>query len=88
MKWDLVIKQRFRSYQVTAEIIETTPVSERIKISAYWGRSITLQNNRPFFVARGLRHRHWHWELIEGSVKESGFLEELLKQLEVKLRAI
>ena len=88
MKFELVIKHRFRSFQLTAEIIETTPMMERIRIKGYWQRSITLQTNRPFFVNRQLKHRRWEWDLISGSVKESGFLEELIKQLEVKLRAI
>ncbi len=88
MKFELVVKQWFRSYQITAEIIETTPVSEKIKITGYWGRSITLQNNRPFFFSRGLRHRRWDWELIEGNVKSQSFLEVLLNELELKLRAL
>lgn len=87
MKWELVVKMKYKSYQVSAEIIEATQMIEKIRITGSWGRSIVLQNNRPFFLARGLKHRRWEWDVIEGRVKYSSFVDELIRQLEVVLRA-
>jgi hypothetical protein len=88
MKWALLVKMKYKSYQVSAEIIEATQMIEKIRITGSWGRSIILQNNRPFFLARRLKHRRWEWDVIEGRVKYSSFVDEVIKQLEVVLRAL
>lgn len=77
MMFDVIIKYRYISYQLNAEIIESTAKSEKVKITGYWGRSIKLQNNRPFFVNRQLKHGRWDWELLAGSVKESGIIRRV-----------
>lgn len=87
MKWDIEVKLKYKIYKVSAEIIETTERKEKIKITGYWNRSIVLENNRNFFVAKNLKHRKWDWKVIEGNVRSASFVEELVKELEIRLRA-
>lgn len=88
MKWWLQVKLFYRTYKFQAEIIDSTNVHERIRIS---GRndSIILQNNRPFFVSKGLRHRRWLWEQVEGrTIPISSFYETITEELEKHLRQL
>lgn len=90
MKFEVIIKYRNRSYQLNVEVIKTTPTLEQILVTGYWGRSIKLQNNRPFFVNRQLKHGRWDWELLAGSVKESGIIIKVAEAIirKAKLRVI
>lgn len=52
MKWELVVKMKYKSYQVNDEIIEATQMIEKIRITGSWGRSIVLQNSPILFSKR------------------------------------
>jgi hypothetical protein len=88
MKWSLDVKMKYKSYKVEAEIIDSSPSKEKISVVGYWGRRLVLQNNRPLFIKKGLKHRRWKWEIVEGNVKYSSFIEELVKELELVLRGL
>ena len=88
MKWVVKVKLMYRTYKFNAEIIESSKTNEKIKISGR-SSSITLQNNRPFFVSKGLRHRRWDWEQVEGqTIATRSFYETLTEELERYLRSI
>ena len=53
MEWELSFKSWNRTYKLKAEIIETSKTNEIIKVSGK-SKFIVLQNDRPFFVSKGL----------------------------------
>ncbi len=88
MKWWVEVKLFYRTYKFQAEIVESTNIHERIRIIGKTS-SITLQNNRPFFVSKGLRHRRWDWEQVEGeTITTRSFYETLTEELEIYLRQL
>lgn len=88
MKWWVQVKLLYRTYKFQAEIVDSTNIHERIRISGK-SSSIILQNNRPFFVSKGLRHRRWDWEQLEGqTITTRSFYETLTEELEKHLRQL
>ena len=88
MEWELVFKSWNRIYKLKAKIIETSPTHEKIKVIGK-KRSIVLQNDRPFFISRRLRHRRWDWQQIEGDkINVRHFNEDLIQELEKHLRGL
>jgi len=88
MKWELLFKSWNRTYKLTAEIVSSTKTHEKIKVNGK-KRFIVLENDRPFFISRGLRHRRWDWKQIEGEkITTRHFNDDLLKELEIYLRKL
>jgi len=82
------VRLLYKTYRFWAEIIESTKTHEKIRISGK-SSNITLKNNRPFFISKGLRHRKWNWEQIDGrTISTRSFNETLIEELEKYLRAL
>ena len=69
-----------RYYRLIAELIYRSDQVERIRVKGR-DRSIVLQNNRPLFRSRGLKHRRPNWKLIEGTGSNAFALERIISAL-------
>ncbi|MBW0162197.1 MAG: hypothetical protein HYI21_10780 [Sediminibacterium sp. Gen4] len=69
-----------RYYRLTAEVIYRSDQVERICVKGR-DRSIVLQNNRPLFRGKGLKHRRPNWKLIEGTGNNAYALERIIAAL-------
>lgn len=69
-----------RYYRLMAELIYRSDQVERIRVKGR-DRSIVLQNNRPLFRSRGLKHRRPNWKLIEGTGSNAFALERIISAL-------
>jgi hypothetical protein len=52
------------------------------KVSAR-NRSITLQTNSAFLKSQALKYKSPYWKIIDGISPVNGFLENIIKQLEI-----
>ncbi|MDP1841829.1 MAG: hypothetical protein Q8K64_00315 [Sediminibacterium sp.] len=85
MQWVLSVQYEKKSIRLLAKQIYCSPEIELIKIAGR-NRSVTLQSNRPFYKARGLKHRRINWKLIDGTISNGKLLELIIKNVELHLR--
>ncbi len=78
--WPFSIYVDNRHYRLVAELIYRSNQIERIRVIGR-DRSIVLQNNRPLFRGRGLKHRRPNWKLIEGTGNNAHALERIIASL-------
>jgi len=45
-------------------------------------RSIRVENNRPFFQAKGLKHRRCRWTVCEGQMHNQSALKKIIIAIE------
>lgn len=63
------------------EKTEETQTTETYTITAR-GHSITLQNNRRLFRAKGLKHRKGWWKVLQGEFKNAYAKEAICQAIE------
>ncbi len=78
--WQFSVYVDNRYYRLMAELIYRSDQVERIRVSGR-DRSIVLQNNRPLFRGRGLKHRRPNWKLIEGTGNNAHALDRIIAAL-------
>ncbi len=78
--WAFSVYVDKRYYRLMAEVIYRSDQIERIRVRGR-NRSIVLQNNRPLFRGRGLKHRRPNWKLIEGTGSNAYALERIIDAL-------
>lgn len=78
--WGFSVYVDNRYYRLAAEVIYRSDQIERIRVIGR-DRSIVLQNNRPLFRGRGLKHRRPNWKLIEGTGNNAYALERIIAAL-------
>jgi hypothetical protein len=82
--WQFSVYVDNRYYRLIAELIYRSDQVERIRVSGR-DRSIVLQNNRPLFRGRGLKHRRPNWKLIEGTGSNAHALDRIISALTMYL---
>lgn len=85
MQWVLSVQYEKKNIRLLAKQIYCSPEIELIKIAGK-NRSVTLQSNRPFYKARGLKHRRINWKLIDGTISNGKLLALIIKTVESYLR--
>jgi hypothetical protein len=85
MEWLFSISFDRKMLTLKAKLIYHTDQIERIRIIGR-NRSITLQNNRPFLEARGLKHKRIEWKLIEGKMNNAHLLQNIIHTIESFLK--
>jgi len=71
-----------KDYCLKVEITKLTRELAEYKISGR-NRSITLQTNSPFLRSQALKYKSSYWKIIDGIPPVNGFLENIIKQLEI-----
>lgn len=85
MQWVISVQYEKKNIRLLAKQIYSSPEIELIKIAGR-NRSVTLQSNRPFYKARGLKHRRINWKLIDGTISNGKLLELIIKNVELYLK--
>ena len=84
MTFAIAIKHDRKNIRLLVEKISETKTQEKYKIIAK-NQSFVLQNNRPLFIAKGLKHFPLKWKVIEGGYNHSSILEQITKAIEKNL---
>jgi len=71
-----------KDYCLKVEQTKLTRDFAEYKVSGR-NRSITLQTNSPFLRFQALKFKSPYWKIIDGIPPVTGFLENIIKQLEV-----
>jgi len=71
-----------KDYCLKVEIAKLTREVAEYKVSGR-NRSITLQTNSPFLRSQALKYKSPSWKIIDGIPPVNGFLENIIKQLEL-----
>ena len=71
-----------KDYCLKVEITKLTRALVEYKISGR-NRSFTLQTNSPFLRSQALKYKSPDWKIIDGIPPANGFLENIIKQLEI-----
>ena len=84
MQFGITIKFERRNIRLVIEKIAQTETTERYKVIAK-NQSFVLQNNRPVFVAKGLKYFPITWKVVQGGYSHPHILEQITKAIEKKI---
>ena len=68
MEFYITIRISYKDYKLKVVQIFADKVKEQYKITSK-SQVIILENNRPFFRNKGLKHRRADWEIIQNESK-------------------
>lgn len=85
MKFGIFIKYERRNIRLEVEQIAITKRNEQYRITAR-NQYFILENNRPLFLNKGLKHRPCNWRVIQGGYDRKYVLELITKKIEIYLR--
>lgn len=78
----ITISINYKQYKLKAELIHKDSKCERYKISGKT-QLLIIENNRPFFRNRGLKHRRFTWKLVSSNtdINNSSTFEKITTEL-------
>ena len=76
MFW-ITIKEGWKQYRY----LEHIPIDERTEHFKVHGRNgyILIESNRPLFRSKGLKKRRPDFKVVEGQLRNIGFLEKIME---------
>jgi hypothetical protein len=80
MEFEVRIKVDHKIYRMWVKRVHADQRKEQFLVTG-GKKSIIVENNRPFFRNKGLKHRKPDWKLIEGDVKHAGSLQRLYDEM-------
>jgi hypothetical protein len=72
-----------RDYVLRVEKIKITRDIEEYKVSGK-NRFIILQTDAPFIRSRALKYKSVSWKIVDGNPPQSGFLQGIIKAIELQ----
>lgn len=81
MEWSLFVYVDGRHLRLKAEIFYQSDQIMRIRVTGR-NKALTLQNNQPLLLAKGLKNKRVHWSLIEGTIHNAYVLSKIIDELD------
>jgi hypothetical protein len=72
----IAIRRGSKDYKYKIEQISAGLGVERYKLTAA-NKILVLENNRPIFIRKGLKHRKPDWKLVQGEINNPSFLNDI-----------
>jgi len=82
IKFYILVYFQGKEYCLRVEKTKITRDMEEYTVSGK-NRSITLQTDAPLLRSRALKSKSASWRLIQGNAPRSGFLELIIKEIEM-----
>lgn len=81
VKFGIVIKYERLNLRLQVERLSVTSRVEQYRVTAR-NQSFVLENNRPLFLNKGLKHRPCSWKVVEGGYDRKPILDLITKEIE------
>ena len=85
LSWYIEINYDRKRLTLKCEQVYLSAQIERIVVIGR-NRTITIQGNRPFLEAKGLKQKSIDWKLVDGEMRNSHLLELIIKTVEAFLK--